>query len=135
MGRPSSYTDEIADEICKRLAAGEALTDMCANDPRFPHRTTVARWVRENAAFATEYARARDMAGDAEFDKHAEVIRDLAEGKIEPDTARVMLNGIQWRAKVLSPRYQDKVHQEHTGKDGGPIEFKDVRWADQTTPS
>ena len=45
-GRPSTYTPEIAEIICRRLADGESLRMICAVAP-MPTRQTVRNWVPE----------------------------------------------------------------------------------------
>jgi hypothetical protein len=43
MGRPSKYTDAIADTICSRLSNGESLAQICRED-EFPSQQTVYSW-------------------------------------------------------------------------------------------
>jgi len=64
-GRPSSYTEEIALEICERLAGGESLVAICL-DKHIPSRMSVLRWLNSNdhPGFVSEYARAREFQGD-----------------------------------------------------------------------
>lgn len=45
-----SYSDEVAQEICDRLGAGESLMAIC-RDPAMPHRTTVREWGWRHAHF------------------------------------------------------------------------------------
>jgi hypothetical protein len=63
MGRNTLYTQEIADEICQRLAEGESLASICANQPEtFPSKSTVLLWVLENReGFSDRYAHAREL--------------------------------------------------------------------------
>lgn len=64
MGRPSSYTEEIAAEICGRIAEGESLLKICADD-HLPNRSTVHEWiVADREGFASKYARAKDACLD-----------------------------------------------------------------------
>ena len=58
MGRPSSYSDDIALTICTRLSEGEALKRICADDD-MPNRSTVNAWRRDRPAFSAMFARAR----------------------------------------------------------------------------
>jgi hypothetical protein len=46
-GRPSEYSDKIAEAICERLLNGESLRAICA-DPAMPARATVFRWLARN---------------------------------------------------------------------------------------
>jgi hypothetical protein len=49
--RPRRYGESVVDEICRRLAGGEALRAICA-DPSMPAASTVRRWRRTKAGFA-----------------------------------------------------------------------------------
>ncbi|MBQ5963158.1 terminase [Massilia sp. ZL223] len=62
-GRPSTYTQEIADEICERLAKGEPLAEICRFD-NMPAVRTVSDWKASNAAFSADFARAREEGYD-----------------------------------------------------------------------
>jgi hypothetical protein len=60
VGRRSVYTEEAADEICRRIADGETLPEIC-RDEHMPPRQTVLQWDADNReGFASRYARARD---------------------------------------------------------------------------
>jgi hypothetical protein len=58
MGRPSSYTQEIADEICERLSKGEPLAQICRDD-HMPGLTTVYDWQKAHEEFSESFACAR----------------------------------------------------------------------------
>jgi len=64
MGRHSSYTQKVADEICLRLSKGEPLADICRDD-HMPAVRTVSDWRRARQAFAADFACARDEGYDA----------------------------------------------------------------------
>lgn len=59
MGRPSSYTPELAAEICERMAKGETLRQICRDD-HVPAATTVHGWVKSIEGFSEQYAHARE---------------------------------------------------------------------------
>ena len=105
MSRHSDFTQELADEICRRLADGETLTEIC-QDEYMPHRTTVCNWLvkQENEAFSSQYARARESQGDSVFDDVKRVQKRVESGELAPDAGRVVINALTWRAKVLKPR-------------------------------
>jgi transposase-like protein len=60
---PSSYSDELALEICTRLAEGESLKRICS-DEGMPNRSTVNAWRRDHPAFSAMFARAREDCSD-----------------------------------------------------------------------
>ena len=60
-GPRTTYTQEVADEICDRIAKGEPLKQICRDD-HMPDERTVRRWyVDDIGGFAPLYARARDL--------------------------------------------------------------------------
>jgi hypothetical protein len=77
MGRPSSYTPEIADAICERLAAGETLKAICTDDA-MPGETTVFRWLAASAEFRELYARAREAQAELMADEIIKISDDGA---------------------------------------------------------
>lgn len=63
-GRPSTYTQEVADEICERIANGEPLRQICRDDKMPPWRT-VYEWQAAHADFFARIAHARELGEDA----------------------------------------------------------------------
>lgn len=115
-GRPSSFTQEIADEICERLAKGDPMARIC-EDEAMPCYTTVWKWEKDHPEFAKASAHARVsgthfMADDCIRIADAEDI-EAADKRIMIDT-RIRLIG-KWNARG----YGDKVAL--TGEGGGPI--------------
>lgn len=105
-GRPSIYSEELADMICASLASGASLRKICDAEG-MPDRETVRRWQLENEDFAAKCARARDVQADEYFDRVLEVV-DGATAESAP-ADRVKLAGLQWMAAKLAPkRYGDK---------------------------
>src|SRR3954469_22528405 len=78
MGRPSIYSDELAAEICDRLAGGESLNAIC-KDPHMPSRQAVHEWIADNrAGFGDKYARARAVQADHYADEIIEIADDAS---------------------------------------------------------
>jgi predicted secreted protein len=70
-GKPSSYSKEIAQEICERLSDGEPLRQICRSDG-MPAWRTVYDWIYKDDALgadgtglSTAIAHARDVGYDA----------------------------------------------------------------------
>ena len=59
MGRPSSYTAEIVEAICERLAKGEPMTVICREEG-MPAPRTVRDWEAAMPEVAAAIARARE---------------------------------------------------------------------------
>lgn len=113
-GRPSSYTEVIADRICDELMDGKSLVKICASDD-MPNRTTVIRWMAANEDFATRCARARVAQADYMDDLILDVA--LASTAETAQADRVKISAFQWRASKLQPKkYGDKLELEHSGE-------------------
>lgn len=129
MGVQSTYTNELADELCERIASGRSIVSVCADDD-MPKTTTVYRWVDEHPGFRDKIARARDIR----LDGFAEDIRDIADkvmadASLDPQRANAAVNAIDKAARLMKP----KTYVELTGANGGPIETKDVTARDLLT--
>lgn len=62
-GRPSIYSDELAAEICERLANDESLNTICRDD-HMPTRQAVHEWIADDRdGFRDKYARASRSSG------------------------------------------------------------------------
>ena len=121
--RRSTYTPELASEICDRLAHGESLHKICSAD-HMPSVQSVLRWFRENVnGFTEKYTLARE----AGLDTMADQMLDLVDNAT-PETAqvvRVQFDARRWYLSKLAPkRYGDKL--ELSGSNGGPIEIVQV---------
>ena len=67
-GRPSSFTQHIADVICTRIAEGESLREIVKTEG-MPDRVTMYRWLLDNEAFCNQYTRAREEQADTLADE------------------------------------------------------------------
>ena len=85
-GRPSDYTDGLADAICDRLADGESLRKICADD-EMPNKSTVLRWLDKNPAFCDQYERARARQTEGMVDDILEIADDSADDFQEVEVA------------------------------------------------
>ncbi len=111
-GRPSSYSHQVADEICRRIAEGEPLTKIC-KDPKMPAYRTVLGWRVSDAgdgSFLHMYARAREDAADTLADEIRELAQRVERGDLDPNAGRVAIDALKWIASKLKPRaYGDKL--------------------------
>lgn len=125
MGRPSLYTEEIADEICERLAQGESLNAICKDD-HMPSEAAVRGWAVHNVnEFSAKYAHARDMGLDVMADK---VLQTAFTGSGDVPRDRLSFDAVRWYLSKLAPkRYGDRLQHEHAGEDGGPLEITVIR--------
>jgi hypothetical protein len=140
MSRPSDFTPEIASEICERLIEGESLRAICINDD-MPSAATVCRWLGKHPDFREQYAHARVAQADTLADEMLDIADDgtndwMEKKNSEGDVVGVEYNGDavqrsrlrvdarKWLASKLAPKkYGERVTQEHTGAEGGPVAF------------
>ncbi len=121
-GRPSTYTQEIADEIVRRMIEGESLTAIC-KDPGMPPRVTVYSWFDNRPDFYARCARAREALADYLVDEIEELAKSTTEENHQ--SMKVKISTKQWRAMKMAPRmYGDRTRTEVTGDDGGPIKVE-----------
>lgn len=133
IGRPTTYSNELALSICERLADGESLKAMCEDDG-MPSRSTVFKWLAENKFFSDMYTRAREEQADALFDEILAISDDGRNDWMERKDAEeenigwrengealkrshLRIEARKWAAAKLMPRKYSEKHQvEHTGE-------------------
>lgn len=119
MGRPSVYTQDLADSLCAQLAEGKSLRTVCKAE-EMPEARTVFRWLRTNSEFCQQYEKAKEESADALSDEMLD-IADNGEG--DPKRDRLRVDTRKWLASKLKPKkYGDKVDLTHSGPGGKPIE-------------
>ncbi len=121
-GRPSSFTQEIAEKICSEVGQGRSLVSITAGAD-MPHYRTVIRWLADPAheQFRLMYARAREEQQDYYVDQ----IHQIAQYEEDVNRARLRIDAIKWTAAKLRPRvYGEKAALALTGEDGGPIKVE-----------
>lgn len=117
MARPSDYSDELAEKLCQRIAAGESVRRICM-DADMPSQPTFYAWLAKHETFLKNYARAREDQAD----KMAEEILDIAddryqdideEGRVNQEAiqrARLRVDTRKWLMSKMAPKkYGDKL--------------------------
>ena len=142
-GRPSTFAQDIADVICERLMDGESLRTICKSDD-MPAASTVFRWLTLHKDFSEQYARAREIQADLLFDDVLDIADDgtndwMQRANADGTLGDAVLNGEhvqrsklrvdarKWMAGKLAPKkYGERVVNEHTGPNGGPIQTEEL---------
>jgi len=122
-GRPSVYRDDIAAEICDRVAHGETLSAVCRDSHMLP-RQTVVDWIIQNRQpFSSMYARAKDLQIEYWADDLLVISDDASndymqrEGRVELNIehiqrSRLRTDNRKWLISKLRPeKYGDHVAQ------------------------
>lgn len=138
-GRPEDYNQEIAQIFCQRIADGESVRRICRDDD-MPDRSTFFRWIGKHPEFHNQYAIAREQQMELFADEILDIVDDGTNDYMstnDPDNpgykfngehyqrARLRVDTRKWLMSKMAPKkFGDKIVQELTGKDGGPIEHK-----------
>lgn len=136
IGRPSSYSDEIADKICSLIAEDtrNTIRVICALDG-MPSMTTLFRWIGEHEYFKKQYARAKEaqadlivdemlvIADDGSLDRKTRVSRSGEEYEATDmdvvNRSKLMIETRKWLAGKLRPKkYGDKIEVDNVSSDG-----------------
>jgi hypothetical protein len=76
IGRPTLYTQELAERICRELCSGRTLRDVCRDDG-MPAESTVRLWAQSDRdGFTSRYRTARDIGYQAMADEMLEIADD-----------------------------------------------------------
>lgn len=137
-GRPSDYSEEIATDICALIIEGYTLRQIEAKEG-FPSKTTICRWLASNTEFRDQYARAREHQAECMADDILDISDDGSNDWVERENSdgttyeainhehisrsKLRVDSRKWLMSKFAPKkYGDKVTNEHTGADGGPIQ-------------
>ncbi len=113
-GRPTKYTQELADRICERLALGESMRTVCREEG-MPVMSTIFKWLRENELFSEQYARAKQESADAMSEELLEIADNPSNEDVNRDRLRV--DARKWlMAKMKPKKYGDKMDVTTDGK-------------------
>jgi hypothetical protein len=135
-----TYTPEIAEAICERIANGETLRAI-GRDPGMPDKRTVLRWREAHPDFAPRYARAVSQRAEHWAEEIIEISDDssgdrlgLPDGSSSTDQehiqrSRLRVDSRKWLlSKLLPKQYGDRVEINATvSRDPG--ELTDVELA------
>jgi len=142
-GRPSSYTVEIADEICERIAIGESVRQICLLE-HMPDEATFYRWLLKYDDLREKYARAKEAQADRFNEELTEIADDGRNDWVERENqrtgstfialneeaiarAKLRIETRKWLMGKHKPKkYGDKITSEITGPNGGPVAVSNV---------
>ena len=85
-GRPTTYTDVVANEVCDRLSIGESLRQICRGD-HMPSYTTILQWVTDDReGFYDQYVNARERQAEFWAEEILEIADDGSNDWMERET-------------------------------------------------
>jgi hypothetical protein len=116
------FSPELFDSICEQIAEGKSLRQICAKKT-MPSRVAFYKWLKADPDLVNQYTRAREEQADF----YADEIIEIADKAKDANKARLQVDARKWYASKLAPKkYGEKLTQQHTGPDGGPIETKEL---------
>jgi transposase-like protein len=120
MGRPTTYSQEMADLICAGMIEGKSIRKICEEDGT-PDQSTVFRWLNAQEDFQKQYARAKEEQTTAMAEEILDIADqyDTAKETLQPDLiqrAKLRIDTRKWLMSKMAPKkYGDKIQQEHSG--------------------
>lgn len=128
---------EIKNQVVDWISEGKTLREFCRQEGK-PSFVTIYNWKDADEDFALRFARARDAGEDviaqeclaiADAPHAGQIVTEKADGSVETKTADMVehrklriYTRLQLLAKWNPKKYGDKVQQEVTGANGGPIQ-------------
>ena len=108
MGRPSIYSEELAEKILARIADGESVLDI-ADDASMPAAATIYVWARKHPDFQDRYTRARMIQAERMFE---DLVR-ISDGGGDVARDRLRVDTRKWFLSKLAPKiYGDRIQHE-----------------------
>jgi len=119
LGRPTIFTQELADHICDRIANGESLRAICRDDI-IPPAGTILRWVTEKQAFREQYENAMEQRADGLFEEILEIADETDNDTVYTDQgdkpnsewisrSRLRVDARKWiLSKMVPKKYGDR---------------------------
>lgn len=95
------YTPEIARQVCERIAAGAALSDI-RDDPRLPHDSTIRAWARTRPDFAERLDGARDFRAWMIEDQIADIAATATPATVKAAERRI--GRLRTRLRATAPK-------------------------------
>lgn len=132
-GRPTIYTQKLGKEICSKIALGESVIHICA-DEKMPVSSTIYLWLldEDKKEFSEYYARARNIQAELMFEELLDIADDgsndymtIKKGDKEynvedrevTNRSKLRVDARKWYlSKVLPKKFGDKMDVTSGGK-------------------
>jgi hypothetical protein len=126
VGRPTDYSEELANIICERVATSTlGLNRLCEKYDDMPVKSTVNLWRYKYPEFSTQYAQAKLFQADLLAEECLDIADDDSQDtRIDPETgfetcntefiarARVRIDTRKWLAAKLLPKQYGPVVED-----------------------
>ena len=138
-GRPTDYTEALAEEICLRVSEGESMAAICREEA-MPSKKTVLRWLEKHEGYRNQYERVKEMMVEffaeeiiAIADDSSQDTITLPKGGTRPNRewiarARLRVNARQWlMARLMPKKYGEGAAVEDSGSVALPMTLEEFR--------
>lgn len=138
IGRPSIYTEELADRICMLVATNTCGLDaLCAKYPDLPVSSTIKEWRWSKDSFSARYAKAKMYQAELMAEEIIELSKEKlmyhdAEGNQRVDSGsvasqRLQVDSAKWIAAKLAPKvYGERKVEEPKSNEETLSKIKDL---------
>lgn len=125
-GRPTTFTQSIADKLCERIMTGLSVHKICAMDD-MPARSTVNTWLLKEVEFSYQYAQALQFRTHLLAEERHEIIEDAfsairelpenVNSNVYVNLIKERIRAIEWDAERLAAkRYKPKEDETSKGQ-------------------
>ena len=120
-GRKERYGPEAYAEVIRLIGEGVPLSDALGGKDK-PGKTAFYQRLKEDPQLNRDYETALSMRAQTRIDALLDVNARLLEGKLDPSSAKVISQNLQWLAgREDRARWGDRQISEITGRDGAPL--------------
>lgn len=127
LGRPTDYSPELADKICKAISQGNSLKKICDSNYSMPCQASIFNWLTQYPDFLEKYTKAKEQGIEAKAEELEDIGDEAIEAawKADPKAAgaivqayKLKIDNMKWAMSKLKPKkYGDKIDMTTNGKD------------------
>jgi len=138
VGRPTTYSEEIALAICEKVANGQGMREICRADD-MPAMSTVFLWLKNHGDFQSFYTTAKDTMAEYLFEEMLDIAdeasndfmtRKVGDDKTEKvvdhehiNRSKLRVDTRKWMlAKLLPKKYGEKIEVNNRMTFGPDVE-------------
>jgi hypothetical protein len=149
--QPTPFTPELMDEICRRLAEGQSLREICRTDG-MPTETAVRLWAKQDRdGCAVRYTQAREAGYERLADELLEIADDGSNDWVRRETergaveitldhehvsrSRLRVDTRKWMLSKMLPKvFGDRLQHANAAGDGDATVHITYSWARPEEP-
>lgn len=131
-GRPTKYTQDLADLICEGISNGSSLRTVCKEDG-MPAMSAIFNWIRTHKEFEEQYARACTERSEAMHEEILDIADDGTNDWMEINgydrvnneaiqRSKLRVETRKWlMSKMIPKKYGDKLELDATITTPAPL--------------